>query len=184
MNKKSIPFSFLLLMITLGSFAQGGKLLVLKDRGIGVKNFTEGNYINFEFSNRQWITGYISRIQNDTIDVKQFALQQIMTSYGTLAEDSLKLGTLSLHISEIRAFANDKGHFNTVFTNGALLKTGGGGYIIVNVVNSLIRKDPVFESGNIPKLLGGAAAWVLGKIQQQSNPNYRPIGKRFSVEIL
>jgi hypothetical protein len=183
-NKKSILLSWILLLLVFNSFAQGGKVLVLKDRGVSIKNFTVGNYIRFEFSNQQWITGYISRIDHDTVDVKQFALQQIMTGYGTTAEDTLKLGTLSLHINEIRAFAKDKGHFNSVITNGALLKTAGVGYIFLNVANSLIRKDPVFESGNIPKLLGGVGAWVLGKIQQKSNPDYRPIGKRFSVEIL
>jgi len=160
-NKKSILLSWILLLVVFNSFAQGGKVLVLKDKGVSIKNFTVGNYIRFEFSNQQWITGFIARIENDTVDVKQFALQQIMTGYGTTAEDTLKLGTLSLHINEIRAFAKDKGHFNSVFTNGALLKTAGAGYIILNVANSLIRKDPVFESGNIPKLLGGLGAWVL-----------------------
>jgi predicted AAA+ superfamily ATPase len=30
----------------------------------------------------------------------------------------------------------------------------------------------------------GLAAWLLGVWQSKLNPNYRPIGKRYSVEVL
>jgi hypothetical protein len=52
------------------------------------------------------------------------------------------------------------------------------------VANSLIKKESVFESKNIPSFIGGAASWVIGKIIKKSNPNYCPIGKRFSIDIL
>lgn len=118
-KQKTLLLGCLFLAITLFSFGQGGRVLLLKDRGVGIKTFTAGNYIRFEFSNQQWIMGYIARIENDSIEVNQFALQPVITGYGTLGEDTLKLGKLSLHKSEIRAFAKDKGEFNSVFTNGA-----------------------------------------------------------------
>jgi hypothetical protein len=43
--------------------AQYGNVLVLKDRGVTIKSFTKDNYIEFEFSNRQWITGQIQWVQ-------------------------------------------------------------------------------------------------------------------------
>ena len=90
--------------------AQGGKLLLLKDRGVVVRSFTEGDYINFEFSNAQWLTGYINWIKDDSIQINQFALQGTVTMFGTYGQDTLKLGRLVLHINEIRAFAKDRGH--------------------------------------------------------------------------
>ena len=45
--------------------AQSGNVLVLKDRGVTIKSFTKDNYIQFEFSNRQWITGQINWIKKD-----------------------------------------------------------------------------------------------------------------------
>jgi hypothetical protein len=187
-NKTSL-LKFCLLVALVSVFhtnliAQGGKLLLLKDRGVVVKSFTEGNYINFEFSNAQWLTGYIDWIKNDSIQINQFALQGTLTMFGTYGQDTLKLGRLVLHINEIKAFAKDRGHFRSVFTNGAFLKAGGIGYIGLNITNSVIKNDKVFETKNISKLAGGLVTWFAGVLVKKSNPDFRPIGKRFSVEIL
>ena len=188
MKKSSIlTFCFFISLITLlhkDLSAQGGKLLLLKDRGVVVRSFTEGDYINFEFSNAQWLTGYIDWIRNDSIQINQFALQGTVTVFGTYGQDTLKLGRLVLHINEIKAFAKDRGHFRSVFTNGAFLKAGGIGYVSLNIINSLLKGDQVFESKNITKIAGGLSAWLAGVFVKKSNPDYRPIGKRFSVEIL
>ena len=164
--------------------AQGGKLLLLKDRGVVIRSFTEGNYINFEFSNSQWLTGYIDWIRDDSIQINQFALQGTVTMFGTYAQDTLRIGRLVLHINEIKAFSKDRGRFRSVFTNGAVLKAGGIGYVGLNIINSVLEGDPIFENNNIPKLAGGLTAWLAGVLIKKSNPDYRPIGKRFSVEIL
>jgi hypothetical protein len=104
--------------------------------------------------------------------------------FGTYAQDTLKLGRLVLHINEIRAFSKDRGRFRSVFTNGAFLKAGGIGYTSLNIINSVIDGDQVFGTKNIPRLAGGLSAWLVGVLVKKSNPDYRPIGKRFSVEIL
>lgn len=187
--KKSSFFKFcffvsLLCVLHTDISAQGGKLLLLKDRGVVLRSFTEGDYINFEFSNAQWLTGYIDWIRNDSIQINQFALQGSVTMYGTYGQDTLKLGKLVLHINEIRAFAKDRGRFRSVFTNGVFLKAGGIGYLSVNIINSAINGDNILESKNIPRLAGGFVAWLAGALVKKSNPDYRPIGKRFSVEIL
>lgn len=177
-----LPATFLISFISLS--AQSDRVLVLKDKNVVIKNFTVGNYIKFEFSNSQWITGYITRIKQDSIDVKQFGLQPTVTLWGTKDFDTVKLGTLVLGINEIKAFAKESNQYTSVFSNGALLQTAGAGYAVVNVVNSLIKKDPVFESSNLTKMGAGMGAWILGRIQAKRNPNYRPIGKRFSVAII
>lgn len=164
--------------------AQSGNVLVLKDRGVTIKSFTRDNYIEFEFSNRQWITGQIQWIKNDSIQVKQYALQTIMTAYGTYGQDTLRLGALTLHINEIRAFAKDKGRYQSVFANGAFLKYGGVLYSGLNITNSIINKEAVFSSKNMPSIAGGIVAYFIGRWMSKKNPPYRPIGKRFSVEIL
>lgn len=181
---KIITIFFLAIFCTSVLNAQGGKLLALKDKGVIVHSYTSGSYINFEFSNHQWITGYINWVKTDSIQVNQFALQQVMTPYGTWGEDTLKLGPLTLHINEIVAFAHEKGHYTSVFSNGSFLKVAGPLYAGLNITNSLLKKDPVFSNRNIPQIAGGLVAWILGKWQSNANPNYRPIGKRFSVEVI
>lgn len=164
--------------------AQSGNVLVLKDRGVTVKSFTKDNYIEFEFSNRQWITGQIQWVKKDSIQVKQYALQTMMTAYGTYCQDTLRLGFLTLHINEIRAFAKDKGRYQSVFTNGTFLKVGGVLYSGLNITNSIINKEAVFSSRNLPSVAGGIVSYFIGSWMAKKNPPYRPIGKRFSVEIL
>ena len=188
MNKK-IYYTFLLLIcFASSSIAQadikGGQILLLKDKGIVVHSYTVGDYISFEFSNQQWLTGYIDWIRNDSVQINQFALQSTISVYGTYGQDTLKLGKLAVQISEIIAFPAERGHYNSVFTNGAFLMTGGVGYIALNAINSFSNKDPLFASDNIPKLLGGVLAWVSGVLLHRTHPNYRPIGKRFSIETL
>jgi len=184
MNKKSLLFVSCLACFCFSLGAQKGHLLLLKDRGVTIRSFSVGDYVNFKFSNEQWLTGYVSAIKKDTIQINQFALQRVMTLFGTYGEDTLRLGKMVLHINEIKAFAKDRGHYNSVVTNGAFLQVGGLGYMLLNVANSLIKNDPVLEKKNIPKLVGGAVAVVAGKLLRKANPNYRPIGKRFSLEIL
>jgi hypothetical protein len=164
--------------------AQSGNVLILKDRGVTIKSFTKDNYIEFEFSNRQWITGQIQWVKNDSIQVKQYALQTMMTAYGTYGQDTLRLGSLTLHINEIRAFAKDKNRYQSVFANGTFLKFGGVLYSGLNITNSIINKENVFSSKNLPAIAGGAGAYFIGRWMSKKNPPYRPIGKRFSVEIL
>ena len=184
MNKKSLLFLIFIAIFCGNLSAQKGRLLLLKERGVTIRSFSVGDYINFQFSNDQWLTGYVSSIKQDTIQINQFALQRVMTMFGTYGEDTLKLGKMALHINEIKAFAKDRGHYNSVVTNGAFLQVGGLGYMLLNVANSLFKNDPVLEQKNIPKLVGGAVAVVAGKLLRKANPNYRPIGKRFSLEIL
>ena len=164
--------------------AQSGNVLVLKDRGVTIKSFTKDNYIEFEFSNRQWILGQIQWVKKDSIQVKQYALQTVMTAYGTYGQDTLRLGTLTLHINEIVAFAKDKGKYQSVFANGSFLSVGGLLYGGLNITNSIINKEAVFASKNLPSIGGGLAAYLVGRWMAKKNPPYRPIGKRFSVEIL
>ena len=187
--KKSSIFKFCFLLALLSVLhtdlkAQGGKLLLLKDRGVIIRSFTEGDYINFEFSNAQWLTGYIDWIRDDSIQINHFALQGSVTMFGTYGQDTLRLGRLVLHVNEIKAFAKDRGRFRSVFTNGSFLKAGGVGYLGLNIINSAINGDNILESKNIPRLVGGLTAWIAGVLVKRSNPDYRPIGKRFSVEIL
>lgn len=184
MKKPSLLFSFIFSLAFLNASAQNGNLLLLKDRGVTIRSFTKDSPIQFEFSNRQWITGYIQWIKKDSIQVRQYALQTVMTAYGTYGQDTLRLGNLVLHINEIRAFAKDRGQHRSVFTSGLFFRAAGIGYLGLNIANSLIRKEPVFGSENYGAFMGSTLSYFLGKFLGNKNPDFRPIGKRFSVEII
>ena len=67
MNKKSLLFAICLACFCVSLNAQKGRLLLLKERGVTIRSFSVGDYINFQFSNQQWLTGYVSAIKEAKI---------------------------------------------------------------------------------------------------------------------
>jgi hypothetical protein len=160
MNKKFGILLFLLMGFVFISNAQNGHLVLLKDRGVTVRSFSKGDYINFQFSSGQWITGYIDWIKSDTIQVNQCCITKGNQRLWVVGRRHFQdLGRLQLHINEIKAFAKDRGHFKSVFTNGIFLETGGLMYVGLNLMNSTLKGDAVFGENNIPKLVGGGRIW-------------------------
>jgi hypothetical protein len=182
--KKIICLFILGFLATSPLSAQGGSILALKDRGVIVRSYVSGSYINFELSNHQWLTAVIDKIQTDSIHLNLYSLRATTTAYGTWGEDTLQLGQLTVHFAEIISIAHERGHYTSVFTNGALLKVAGPLYAGLNISNSIINKEPVLGTRNISQIAGGVAAWLIGNWQAKKNPNYRPIGKRFTIEVI
>jgi hypothetical protein len=182
---KKIISIFIILIISLGQLnAQGGSVLALKDHGVILHSYVSGSYMNIELSNHQWITAIVQKVQADSVHLNLYSLQPMTTVYGTWGEDTLKLGPLTIHYNEIISVAFEKGHYTSVFTNGAFLKVAGPLYSGLNITNSIINKEPVFGSRNISQIAAGIVAWFLGDWQAKKNPNYRPIGKRFTLEVI
>jgi hypothetical protein len=182
---KKIISIFIIIIFSLSKInAQGGAILALKDRGIIVHSYVSGSYINLELSNHQWITAIVQKVQFDSIHLNLYSLQPTTTVYGTWGEDTLKLGQLTIHFNEIISIAHEKGHYTSVFANGTFLKVAGPFYTGLNITNSIINKEPVFGSRNISQIAAGIVAWFLGDWQAKKNPNYRPIGKRYTLEVI
>ena len=182
---KNIISIFIILITSLSQLnAQGGSVLALKDHGVIVHSYVSGSYMNIELSNHQWITAVVQKVQADSVHLNLYSLQPMTTVYGTWGEDTLKLGPLTIHYNEIISVAFEKGHYTSVFTNGAFLKLAGPLYSGLNITNSIINKEPVFGSRNISQIAAGIVAWFLGDWQDKKNPNYRPIGKRFTLEVI
>ena len=159
---KKIISIFIVLIVCLGKLnAQGGSVLALKDHGVIVHSYVSGSYMNIELSNHQWITAIVQKVQADSVHLNLYSLQPMTTVYGTWGEDTLKLGPLTIHYNEIISVAFEKGHYTSVFTNGAFLKVAGPLYSGLNITNSIINKEPVFGSRNISQIAAGIVAWFL-----------------------
>jgi hypothetical protein len=164
--------------------AQDGRVLALKEHGMIVHSYVSGSYLNVELSNHQWITAIIEKIHADSLQLQLYSLQPVTSVYGTWGEDTLKLGALTIHYNEIISVAYEKGHYTSVFINGTFLKVAGPLYSGLNITNSMLNKEPVFSNRNISQIAGGIIAWFIGKWQAKNNPNYRSIGKRYSLTVI
>ena len=63
---------------------------------------------------------------------------------------------------------------------------GGGGYLVLNMVNTLREGDPPFGEENLPRVLGGAIAFTTGFLLHQlhkTKTEYR-LGKKYNLKYL
>lgn len=158
-------------------------ILVLKEKERNIKFWTKGNPILFQFSNTQWITGYIKDIRNDSLLINQYITRQLPNQFGVFSLDTMWLGLLQLHVNEIRGMPSAR-RGSSVFTNGALLQTGSGAYVLINMFNSLYRGDAVFGKDNLPGLGIAAGVFLLGKLQQWRHKDFLLLGKKYRLEII
>ncbi len=164
------------------SFAQSD-LLVLKQRKQTIQTWVPGSLINFQFSSKQWIQGIIKTIRNDSILIEQIVIRQVPNQFGFPTIDTAKLGILKLHVNEIYGIPK-RGSGGDIFTNGTLLQLGSGGYIFLNLINSLIRNEQVFSSVNLTRIGIAGAVFAVGSLLQASHKTYIQLGKKYTMQTL
>lgn len=172
----------LLLTFCSYSFAQSD-LLVLKQRKQTIQTWVPGSLINFQFSSKQWIQGIIKTIRNDSILIEQIVIRQVPNQFGFPTIDTAKLGILKLHVNEIYGIPK-RGSGGDIFTNGTLLQLGSGGYIFLNLINSLIRNEQVFSSVNLTRIGIAGAVFAVGSLLQASHKTYIQLGKKYTMQTI
>lgn len=158
-------------------------VLLLKQNSQTLQSWTSGSYILFQFSSKQWIEGIIKSIKNDSILIDQIQVRQVGNQFGLPTIDTAHFGLLKLHINEIYGMPK-RGSSNNLISNGSLFQLGSGAYIFLNVINSLIKSDPVFGSDNLPKLGIAAGFFALGKFLEKSHRSYLPMGKKYRMTTI
>jgi hypothetical protein len=177
------PISLLIcLLFSLSVMAQKD-VLMLKQNNQTIQSWTNGSYILFQFSSKQWIEGIIKKIQNDSVTIDQIQVRQVGNQFGLPTIDTAHFGIMQFHVNEIYGMPK-KGMSSNLFTNGSLFQLGSAAYILLNVTNSLIKSDPVFGSDNLPKLGIAAGFFVLGKILQNTHKSYLQMGKKYRMVTL
>jgi hypothetical protein len=186
-------FFFLLLFCSLRIFAQND-FFILKKGSKSIQSFQKDSHITFQLTSRQWVTGYISKIQNDSFYVRPEAVH-----YTMMGTDTVHFTPVQVAITDVYAmprkkeqvvFVNDQpriiyGSESLVYVkNGLLFQLGGGGYVILNLLNSLFKKDRPFAHKNSVRLCIGSAIFLLGEVLHLSYTKTLPIGKKYHFEYI
>lgn len=155
----------------------------MKKKNQTLQTWITGSTITFQFSSKQWIQGIIKKIHNDSILIEQIDVRQVANGFGFPTLDTARLGLLQLHVNEIygmplRQFGG------SIFTNGALLQLGSGAYIFLNVINSLLKGDPVFTAPNPTRLGIAGGVFLLGLLQQSTHKTYLVMGKKYQMATI
>ena len=169
-------------------------LFVLKKRFRSVEIFKKDSYITFRLRNRQWYTGYITAVQNDS-----FYVTQVLIHYRLMGADTLHFSGLHVAINDVYAMPRKKELFDYVndhvkiiygkeswvyVKNGLLFQLAGGGYALLNIANDLIKNNSPFSGRNKYSLGIGAAVFLLGELLHL---NYKPtlrLRKKYHLEYV
>jgi hypothetical protein len=68
--------------------------------------------------------------------------------------------------------------------NGFILQLGGGGYLLLNLINTLSNNEPVFGDKNIARISIAAAVLAIGTIIHKTHKPYYIIGKKYQLEYI
>jgi hypothetical protein len=160
--KKALLF-ILLLSVTEVTLSQTSDFVVLKKRNNRtVKTYYPGAFISAHTYNGFSINGFIKDIRNDTIVVLQQERRLMGTEFGS-SLDTMSY-TIGIDYHEIKTF-----HYTGQYTWGRkrgfaqitlprLMKVGGVGFLILELVNTAYRKESITANNKIVPL--GIAAGV------------------------
>lgn len=179
---KTLLVASCFLLFQLSSSAQQDFLL-LKKGNKTYQSFFKGSFMTFQLENYQWLNGRIQKLTNDSIYFYQMEIGMRPNSFGLGAvADTTVLGLIPLAIKNIRAMpVPPKKESFAFIKNGSLFQFGAGGYMLLNVFNTLRAKEPLFDAQNSKRLGIAAAVFLFGKILQWNHPSEYKLGKKYKL---
>ncbi|HWB27096.1 MAG TPA: hypothetical protein VG738_16550 [Chitinophagaceae bacterium] len=157
--------------------------LVLKKRHTSLHTYFKDGYISFRIGGDEWLSGYITAIQNDSVSLKTFRLQAYVNAWGMIATDTIYGAIARVPINKITAFPKQDEGFSYI-KNGAILEIGAGGYMLLNIINTLSHKDPLFGEKNAPRLGTAAAVFAVGLLLNLTRSDITVLGKKYHLDYI
>lgn len=168
------------------SYSQQSDFIVLKKRNNRtIKTFYSGSFISAETHNGFRINGFISDIRNDSIYIRQEETRLQGTEFGSQL-DTIKF-TIGIDYREIKRFnytKNFKWGGKKGFVEVALPKImmiGGVGYILLETVNTIYRKESFNDDGKLLTLGVAAGVAVAGYMWEHIRDKSNKAGGKYKV---
>jgi hypothetical protein len=155
----------------------------LKKRDKVLKTWYKDNYIYLQLKNSQWLNAVIYKIQDDSLYLRPYIVQTYVNRLGLNFLDTTFYGLMTIHINNIRAFPKEDEGFSYV-KNGLIFDIAGGGYLLLNVINTLSDGDQVFGSDNIAKISIATGVLALGIVLGLTHKSTYIIGKKYRLEYI
>lgn len=164
---KQTILSILLLAITQVTLSQTSDFVVLKKRNNRtLKTYYPGAFISAHTYNGFAINGFIKEIRNDSVYILQQERKLVATDFGSTLDTVAY--TFGIDYREIKSF-----HYTSQYTWGRkrgfaaitlprLMKMGGIGFIVLELVNSAYRKESLSENNKVVPLAIAAGVAATG----------------------
>ena len=125
---------------------------VRKRNGRAIKTFMVGSPIVFESLYGSHVDGWISDIRNDSVFVKMYYTQTIVTLYGSRMLDTIGSYIVGIHHKAIGSIKVFKKRRSLLAKLDKLLIIGGAGYLLLNLANGAYLKEGVTDDKNLRSL--------------------------------
>jgi hypothetical protein len=168
--------------ILTSSFGQSD-FFQLKKHDKVLHTWFKDNDIYMQLKNGDWITAYIYKIQDDSLYLRPYIVRTLVNRLGLNFLDTTFYGLMAISPNYIRAFPKEDEGFSYV-KNGAIFKIAGGGYLLLNIINTLSDNEPVFGSDNISKIGIGAGLLAVGVVLGLTHTSTYIIGKKYHIEYV
>ncbi|MEP7257797.1 MAG: hypothetical protein ABI687_05410 [Flavitalea sp.] len=181
--------SFLFFSIT--SFGQKSDYILLKKKNNRtLKAYFPGTFISAVTYDGFGLNGQIKDIRHDTVFVQQQDVRQVMSRYGDLPALDTLVYTIGIFYKDINKFnysshaglggaPRPRGFAQVALPRVMLL--GGLGYIVLESVNTLYRKDSFNDKGTITTLAVAAAVAGTGYLITRIQHHSQEAGGKFRV---
>lgn len=162
-----------------------------KDKTIAY--FKKYSYIAFQLNNRQWYTGNIERVQNDSFYINPYILHITMFGIDTVHYGLMKIALSDIYAmpkkgvqfgysNEMAHITNNGGHVHWRWIkDGSALRLAGGGYIVLNVINGIIKSNFSFNNTG---LIIAAAVLLTGEILHLTYTSSIKLGKKYYLQSI
>jgi hypothetical protein len=151
-------------------------------------------HFTFQTVDKQWITGIITGIRNDS-----FYFTQEIIRYNLLGTDTIHFGAMKFSLNDVIAvptkneeivYYNDQvqvilGHEKFVWVrNGFIFQVLGAGYVGLSVFNDLAQNDPPFAKTNLAGIYIGTALFLIGTVMHFTFDPYIHLNKKYHLKTV
>ena len=137
-----MKLTLLLISFLIGQhlFSQSADFILFKKNHKTIATYYAGNNIGFTNDEGNYIEALITKIQHDTLYLRQFVVQQVPTTLGVYVLDTISSYHYQYHYSQIKAIGKTGRRFSAS-TSGAVLMGGGTVLAIASGVVYLVDKE-------------------------------------------
>lgn len=168
---------------------------VFKRNNTTLNRFYKDAYIAFQLENKQWQTGYITKVQSDS-----FWIRPMVVFYGLMGTDTVHYNILPFAIADVYAmpkkgvqidYVNGRfqiitwgGHVHWYWVkSGWIFRAGGAAYAGLNIVNGLVENNLSFRDSKKVFAIA-AASYLFGALLHKLYKPVLPIGKKYHFEYI
>ncbi len=175
-------FTILVTILFSGLVSAQNDLLLLRKHNRTVRQFYPGISTEFFIDNNQLISGFITKIQNDSLYLDQYRVATMYTGWSSAINDTINTYHLAFSYKEIVGFPVMQKMRETNFPT--LLMVGSAGYAALNIINAGILNQSLTGSQNLSRLGIAAAVFATGYLLKGVKKYYLPIGKKYKLVYL